>query len=151
MASILQDWVAELGLRHQGVLLSAIRGCDSVRKDDPSKSLTQVLRGEILNAHCGDASKASSFIKTVDNHEFVFYVAWPFVKSMDHYPMHYLMHLIHAAQILGYYHPDVHSKRQRWNNFYKVICNKLHLNPETKEQLDDRLNADEDVFKTFQD
>jgi hypothetical protein len=42
---ILQEWVARLGLRHQGVLVTAIRGCATMPKEDASVS----KRGELLN------------------------------------------------------------------------------------------------------
>ncbi len=32
--SIVQPWAAKLGLRHQGVLVSAVRGCDSISRED---------------------------------------------------------------------------------------------------------------------
>jgi hypothetical protein len=42
--SILQDWVQSLGLRQQGVILTAIRGCDTAPKLDTAKALTRSLR-----------------------------------------------------------------------------------------------------------
>ncbi len=145
MKSILQDWVMELGLRHQGVLLSAVRGCDTAPKDDSSKAMARLFRGEILNPHCGDVSKAASFMMTTDLHSFTHGYSKSFISSFDHYPLHYVMHFIHAAEIIGYHHP-VSLVKEAWINFYNKMCNKLHMNPETKEQLDNRLNADEDSF-----
>ena len=64
--SVLQDWVQELGLRFQGVLVSAIRGCDTVQRHDSSKVLARVYRYEILNTHVGDPEKSKSFILKAD-------------------------------------------------------------------------------------
>jgi hypothetical protein len=142
--SILQDWVTGLGLRHQGVLLTAVRGCDTAPKDDPSKLLTRCIRAELLNAHCGDAAKAATFIERVDwatlNDRFA-----AFRRSLDHYPHHYVMHVVHAIEIIGYKHPDP-STRNRWHYYYLSLARGLHVNPETEAELDERLNADEETF-----
>lgn len=142
--SVLQDWVFKLGLRHQGVLLTAVRGPDTSPKEDAAKALVRVYRSYILNCHCGDPAKAKSFIEAVDAKEL-----WArmndFTKSFDHYPIHYVMHLIHASEIVAYKHPDP-AANAAWAVFYSTMCRKLHLNPETVDQLDQRLNADEITF-----
>jgi hypothetical protein len=38
----------------------------------------------------------------------------------------------------------------RWQDWYKQACLIMHVNPETKEQLDHRLNADEKAFAEMQ-
>ncbi|QDT39751.1 hypothetical protein Pan189_41600 [Stratiformator vulcanicus] len=60
---ILQDWVCRLGLRYQGVLLTVVRGCDTLPKDCDLKTLSRFLRYLILRPHCGDPRKSSSFIQ----------------------------------------------------------------------------------------
>ncbi len=147
-ASILQAWVEHLGLRHQGVLLSAVRGCDTVGKENASKSIVRSLRAEVLNAHCGDAAKASTFISVFTEDEFDDLAA-EFYEDFDHMPMHYILHLVHAAEVLAYNHPD-HYVGARWGRFYRKMCRKMHVNPETPEQLDARLNAGEAQFKADQ-
>jgi hypothetical protein len=142
--SIIQDWVAELGLRHQGVLMTVIRGCDTAPKDDPSKLLTRCVRAEILNAHCGDAQKCATFIQRVSDGELrIRFEAYR--KNLDHYPHHFVMHMVHAIEIIGYCHPDLNT-RLTWSSYYLMLCRGLHVNPESKEQLDARLNASEEVF-----
>ncbi len=142
--SILQEWVMELGLRFQGVLLTVIRGCDTAPKQDASKDLTRVLRSDILIPHCGDPFKAKTFIEAVQDSVLVDRFT-ALVKNLDHYPHHYVMHLVHAIEILGYHHPN--SDRRSWyGNFYQRLCRGLHVNPETKEQLEARLGADEETF-----
>jgi len=144
MNSILQTWVQSLGLRHQGCLLTAIRGCDTAPKDDPAKAFIRCYRGTILNAHCGDPNKAQTFIQAAEPH-----FLWSHFKllrrSHDHYPHHYVMHLTHAIQIVGYKHPNTHT-RKLWTSFYHEMCDAMHVNPETEAQMDERLNADEDTF-----
>jgi hypothetical protein len=142
--SVLQDWVMGLGLRHQGVLLTAVRGCDTAPKQDPSKDLARALRGLFLNCHCGDPARAKTFIEAVPGEELTRRFE-AFRKNCDHYPLHYVMHVLHTIQIIGHYHPNL-AMRALTQGFYQKFCKALHLNPETKEQLDARLNADEETF-----
>lgn len=148
MKSILQDWVNELGLRHQGVLVSAVRGCDTVARDDPIKLLCRVLRAVMLNAHCGDVKKSKSYIEMPEEHEIQRRMDLV-IKDHDALPHHYLMHLVHAACIIGYKHPSPYHKMY-WRYFYEKMVHKMHFNIETEEQLDRRLNADEETFKANQ-
>ena len=71
MPSILQSWITDLGLRHQGVLLTAVRGCDTVPKEHVSKKLTRAYRGEILMPYCGDIRKSLSFMQHFEEEELV--------------------------------------------------------------------------------
>lgn len=143
--SILQGWVEELGLRHQGVLLTAIRGCDTAPKNDSSKNFVRCYRAIILKAHCGNAKKAASFIEGVDGEE-LFKRFEAFRRDLDHYPHHYVMHMVHSIEIVGYKHPYA-RQRDLWGAMYPLLCKGLHVNPETEQQLDARLNADEASFK----
>ena len=144
---ILQDWVLNLpGLRHQGVLICAIRGCDTAPKDDVSKSLARCLREVVLNAFVDDSAKAKTFIEKVSD-EVLLLRMRVFLYSLDQYPLHYVMHVIHAAEIIGYFYQGENEITSlRWAQFYGNACGKLHLYPETKEQLNTRLLKDEDEF-----
>ncbi len=42
--NILKPWTEKLGLRHQGVLMAIIRGCDNAPKEDPAKSLARCIQ-----------------------------------------------------------------------------------------------------------
>lgn len=139
--NILQDWTTKLGLRHQGVLVSAIRGCHGLPKDDPSKALARCIRYALLHSF---SDKPSSFIENVEDMELKRRML-AVLSSHDQYPVHYIMHLLHAAEIVGYKHPD-NNVRARWEWFYCNLSKCFHLNPETEEQLDDRLGACEDQF-----
>lgn len=147
--SVMQGWILELpGLRHQGVLLTAIRGCDNVPKEHISKKLTRAYRSEVLNSFVGDARKALTFIEHFEDDE-LRDIMDEFCSDLDFYPLHYVMHLAHASEIIGYHHPfmDVASN---WLYLYKQICRKLHVTAETKEELDKRLTAEETAFKAAQ-
>lgn len=141
MTSIVQEWVAELGLRHQGALMAAVRGSDTNPKEDPVKDLVRSYRGVILNTF---SPKPSRFIDLMPEHE----VKARMIKvldSFDHYPMHFFLHLTYGAEIIGYKHPDP-KIRELWFWFYKTVVYKIHLNIETEKEMDNRMNAIEEVF-----
>ena len=141
---ILQDWVLEMGLRHQGVLLTAVRGCDTAPKNDASKDLQRCLRETFLVPFCTDSSKSVSFIEKVSDDELQRRMK-EFTKSFDNYACHYVLHIVHAAEIIGWYHPDSLTA-SRWNTFYRTMCKKMHFNSEGKDQLDYRLGVNEETF-----
>ena len=147
MPSILQEWVTTLGLRHQGLLVSAVRGCDIAHRDDPSKHLQRIYRGAILIPHIGHHESAKTYIQVERD-----YIKWTehaenFLRCRDPYPNHYIMHFLHAAEIIGYHGPwDFPVFGDRWREFYFAMCQALHLPPESKTELDSRLNADEEAF-----
>ncbi len=148
MSSILQDWVQELGLRHQGVLLTAVRGPDGTSKENAAKALTRCYRAAILVAHCGDPLKSKSFIEKVKDAELMARLS-AVQKDHDALPHHWLLHLIHATEILGYKMPD-EIERSLWRAFYLAMCRKFHMAPESAPDMDARLNADEMMFASNQ-
>jgi len=69
------------------------------------------------------------------------------LKSLDHYPAHYIMHVLHATEIVAYKSPEGAD----WLWFYERLCKCIHVNPETEEQLDLRLGeVDEKLFAQSQ-
>lgn len=122
--SVVQDWVTYMTLKQQTVVLSAIRGCDGAPKDDPSKPFVRALRSTVLkNAVEGPCSFMVGGEISFDDIEV-------FVKSFDHYPMHWLMHFIHAVECIGYGHPNEQTSGW-WLAFYYRICRALHVNVES--------------------
>lgn len=151
MKSVLQPWVMEIGLRHQGVLVSAMRGCDIAPRHDPSKLAQRIMRGAILEPHAGRLANPKTYIWRVENDQTWWQHMSAFLGNWDQYPNHYVVHFIHAAEVIGYCGPDIFPVyARRWARFYYDACHILHLNPETKEQLDFRLNADEATFAKLQ-
>lgn len=152
MPSVLQPWVMELGLRHQGCLMSAMRGCDLAPRHDPSKIVQRLLRGAVLMPHVGRFGNPLTYITYERDEDEWWAKVRPFFNNWDHYPNHYVMHFFHAIQIIGYKgsedHP-VHS--DRWLNLYVMMCKAFHINGETMHQLDQRLDAPEDEFNEAQD
>ncbi len=122
MSNVVQDWVGTMTLKQQTVVLSAIRGCDGAAKDSLSKPFVRALREIVLrNAVDGECSFMGSYIDGAQINTFV--------KSLDPYPMHWLMHFTHAVECVGYGHPDRIIARW-WRGLYLDICHALHFMPE---------------------
>tara|TARA_B100000508_G_scaffold45511_1_gene35545 strand:- start:5134 stop:5571 length:438 start_codon:yes stop_codon:yes gene_type:complete len=139
--SVLKDWVHDLTIQMQGTLLCAMRGPDGMPKDDSAKALVRAFRAVLTNnalplgpknTFAGDGTGVTSQ-EDVEN----------FFKSIDQYPHHWYNHFFHAAEIIGYYHSDKNIQ-EFWLNFYYQCCDDAHLNPETKDQLAERLSGDGD-------
>lgn len=65
-------------------------------------------------------------------------VVLEFLWDIDPYPIHFVTHLAHAVEIIGYRHPQLEI-RAGWYDFYLSICKAMHVNPEHLSQLDARL------------
>lgn len=122
MNSVVQDWVGEMTLKQQTVVLSAIRGCDGAPKNDISKPFVRALRAVVLkNAVEGECTFMEAEILDKD--------ISVFVKSLDPYPMHWLIHFIHAVECVGYGHSDK-AIASWWGLLYIRLCEALHFVPE---------------------
>ena len=130
---VVDEWIEVCTLKQQTVLLSALRGCDGKSKEDYSKPFTRKLRSVILKNAGGKQVKGKFMADFVGDEELI-----NFISNLDHYPMHWLMHFLHAVEIIGYKHP-VSSIRKFWFNLYYEIVNALHLSIESEEALDMRL------------
>lgn len=135
MKELLRPWVKQLPLQQQCVLVAAIRGCDGVEKEDPSKRILRSYRYVI--AHNAKPLNPDNIFMVEEMPTPMDEIR--FLGSLDHYPMHWLMHFTHAVEIVGYKHPDEPVTRHWFNNLYNRIVQGLHLQPETEEQLDKRL------------
>ena len=107
-------------------------------KNDLSKKLIRGLRGVIL--YNADANGNSDFMKNDLTDEELY----TFSKDIDKYPIHFLLHLIHAAEIIGYFHPDPQISNW-WKEFYLLMVSGFHMYPETKEQNIERLKDGTDT------
>lgn len=136
-SSVVQKWLAKkCTWKMQTVLLTSFRGCDGAYKNDPGKVFTRAMRATILK----NADPTSTFFP----HELEGGTALEnetirtFLNDMDHYPVHWFMHLVHAAEICAYKCPNK-DLATFWWNFYCCAVHELHLIIETETQLNDRL------------
>ena len=119
----------------QGVLISGIRNCDGVISEGPYKILIRGLRALCIKS----AQTKGSFNARRPNLQRLLAAADDFVdKHLDHMPMHFAFHLMHAAEVIGYEHPD-HSISAVWLKIYKMIVHSMHLNVEKIDQFKRRL------------
>jgi hypothetical protein len=154
--SVLHDWVLELPFQMQALLLTAMRGPDNMPKQCNAKPIVRYLRGVVCKP-AGDWSGKNDnsfmwgeYVKIIekwhqherlpDEHRQLFQTyCWQFWDDHDQYPHHFIMHLVHCAEVIGYYHPDK-SIRGHWLNFYASACESFHMDMETKDAMDERLN-----------
>lgn len=137
---VMRHWTTELPLRYQGVIVSALRGCDGAPKNDPSKGLTRMIRRAVMNpADARETIYARGFFGF--NADDLQVSLREFLKSTDQYPHHYLMHLMHASEVIGYCHPNT-VMGAFFQLIYAELCFGMHLMPENKAQMQRRLTMD---------
>lgn len=169
-----QDWVHDLSIMQQSVLLSGIRGCDGLPKRHKAKTLIKWYRRcVLLSAFDGVgltdpfAPGGGSFTGPVHELTAQFFampedvqhdhkcsimqrVSDDFVDSRDELHSHYQIHMMHAFEILGYKHPDL-GIREFWNDMYVRLAHAYHLWPETELQMDSRLGDNEAGWRARND
>lgn len=135
MSCSLKKWFCDLPWMQQGVLLSAIRNCDNIMSEGPHKILVRGIRAACIKSAQTKGSfnarrpTINNLVETgkgfVDNHN-------------NHMPVHFVTHIMHAAEVIGYSHPD-NQIATGWLTIYHLIVKTFHLNPETKEEFIQRL------------
>jgi hypothetical protein len=144
---VFQDWLFDLTMQQQSVLVLGCRGPDGIAKFHPTKELVARYRATVLKAAYlgrpmvideGDDTTFMTLLKFSSDSHWHHYIVNGFFQHVDSLPHHYYMHLMHGAQIAGYKHPD-ETFRRRWLDFYFDCCRDLHLHPETEKQMDARL------------
>lgn len=144
MKSVLQDWVMELPLREQGVMLTAVRGCDNEPKTwtstgvaySPGRRLTAFIRWCFMNP---------ADIREVDSQEGAFMMSTPpdpfKASEFGHLPQHWYSHVMHALEVIGFRHP-IQDTRYKARELYLKMVQNMHLNPELKIAMQERLSED---------
>jgi hypothetical protein len=135
--SAIKEWVFHLPFTQQALLMLALRGPDGSPKFNTAKQIVHYLRDAVINPAYPYDGENDGFMRA--DYENWFDVCGSFFKDTDSYPMHFLMHLIHAGEVIAYNHP-VGAMRDCWLFFYEQACRSFHMNPETKEQLNERLS-----------
>ena len=136
--SVVKDWVSDLPFTQQALLMLSLRGADGMPKHNSAKDVVHFMRDVILHpAYSGYIGYPEGFMRA--DYDSFQVIVNNFFKDTDSYPMHFLMHLIHAAEVVGYNHPDK-KIRTYWLSFYEYACKSFHMNPESKRQLNSRLS-----------
>jgi len=71
-----------------------------------------------------------------------------YLTELDAIPLHFQLHFMHGVEILGYKHPR-HGAWWLW--LYERLVKDMHLNMETKEELDFRLGDNEAQWRQTAD
>lgn len=163
--SALQDWVMFLPIMQQSVLMSAIRGPDGIAKKHKCKALIRWYRRCILISafdgiaidypyHPGGGSFAGPTFNGSQNVSRWEVAIKPFeddfVDSRDELPFHYILHFIHAIQIIGNKHPD-HRIANYWLSVYTRLVFAMHLRGEGARDMDMRLSDNEENWRAMGD
>lgn len=134
-----------LPLRHQGVLVSAIRGCDEGPKrpyDSSHRELSSYLRFVVLNpADEREVGVPGAFISPNEPFD------WK-ASDFGHLPQHWYAHIMHAYEIVGYKHPNRKIASGGMLIYCQLVEN-LHLHIETEAEMDQRLTEDRFVSGTI--
>jgi hypothetical protein len=125
---VLQEWMKELSWKQQSVIFSSLRGPD-LSRPVAVKKLNRWLRNITQN----NADPSTEYMK-----EIVLPDIEDLKEELGYCTIHYFTHLMHALEIIGYKHPDK-LIGDTAKNYYFGLVDFMHLNPETKEQLNKRL------------
>ena len=174
MPFVLQDWVADLTLMQQAVLMAGVRGPDGIHKDHVSKLLLRWYRRCFIKSAFtgrnmwtpweddGGSFTGPSVIgpwpasreplvpvpfEGEDHQRGMTEIAKRYLRTVDEVPHHFQLHLMHGAEILGYKHPDP-DIREWWYKVYCMIANDMHLVTETEARMDYRLGDKESNWRT---
>jgi hypothetical protein len=155
MKPVTQEWTHSLPLMQQTVLLTAIRGPDGLPKYAGVKMLLRWYRRCVLLSAMDRRvlsdpydNNGGSFTGPSLKHELdagweegMNAVVDDYLRSLDAIPHHFQLHLMHAAEIVGYKHPDLRI-RTWWAKVYHRLVNDMHLHPETLDEMNERLGDD---------
>lgn len=138
---VVKPWMDDLPLRMQSTILLSLRGPDGIQKNGPHKDLIRELRFvALVPAFPRDIfPKADDVFMGQQRGYCDAHVLRQFKDDHDQYPHHWILHLIHAAEIIGQFHPDI-PIREFWWIFYMEMCDAMHMVPEDLEQLTARLS-----------
>ncbi len=169
-----QEWVCKLPIMQQSVLFAAVRAPDGICKNHLVKVLMRWYRrcilmsafdrkvltdpfeegggsftGPFTRLHALEIYKASDNVtRNWEIYKQSFFDGFReiYLEHVDELPHHFQLHFMHAAEIVGYHHPD-EKIRLWWNKFYLMIVNDAHLYPESKEEMNNRLSDNRDEWK----
>lgn len=136
--SVLHDWVHTLPFQQQALLMTAMRGPDGMHKYCLAKTIVRYLRGVVLKPAGNWNGKNDNDFMWGDISMLEEYII-AFWRSHDEYPHHFIMHILHSAEVVGYRHPNDRT-RELWCYFYYLGCQSFHMHMETLEQMDARLS-----------
>ncbi len=146
VVSVQPDWCRFLPVQQQSVLFLGARGPDGIPKFHPCKEIQRAYRACVLIAakygrllEWGERADTFMSLDVFADESLWQDAVRAFFGHIDQLPHHFLAHLMHGSQILGYKHPDQRF-RNRWYLFYLAMVKDLHLRRETEAEMDERLS-----------
>jgi hypothetical protein len=128
-SKVLLDWMGEISWKEQSVVISSLRGPDNLYTPN-IKKLIRWMRGATQN----NADPKHSYMQ-IDE--------LPSFEEIEHEiafcSMHYVTHLLHGLEIIGYKHSDKSMAKIARNYYLEIVKEFFHLYPETEIQMDTRL------------
>lgn len=133
MNSVVQEWLNNnsISFKQQTVVLSALRGCDGLTKEDISKKLVRKIRNVVLKN--AGTENTPFMIETMSLDDVKKYAS-----NCDKYPIHFYMHICFACEVIGFKHPNQEIKKW-FHEAYLIMVYALHLKPENEAECDIRL------------
>ncbi len=126
---VILDWMCKISWKQQSVVLSSLRGPDNHYSPN-LKRLVRWLRRATQN----NADPRHSYMQKDD---------LPSLEDIEHElvfcNLHYVTHLMHGLEIIGYKHDDNQIKKIARNYYEGIVKDFFHLNPEQEKKLDKRL------------
>lgn len=126
---VLLEWMKQLPLKQQSVLLSSLRGPDNANYPT-IKKVTKWIRSIVQKN--ADPTKKYMHLEELPSFG-------ELEKEIEFCSVHYAAHLLQALEIIGYEHPDKNTSSFAENYYKGFALQTFHLNPETREQLTKRL------------
>ncbi len=126
---VLRDWMGELSWKQQSAILSSLRGPDNFYSPN-LKKISRWMRRITQN----DADASSSYME-----EGGLPSIEELKRDIEFCSVHYLSHLIQGLEVVGYKHLDSKVAGIAMKCYEGLVHQVLHLNPETKKQLEYRL------------
>lgn len=126
---VLLDWITTLTFKQQSALFSSFRGPDSYNCIHIKKITKWIRKSTQSNADLTSNYMLDENLPSIDEIK----------PEFEFLSLHYCNHLLQGLEIIGYKHPNKEISKCALD-YYKKISNRiLHLNPETKSQLEIRL------------
>ena len=127
---VLQNWVSNVGLKMQSILLSGLRAPDT--KTGAVKKCVRWMRG-VCQIDADPAKQ--SYMQTIPLDEKLIDEA---VDEAEYLTVHYVHHLADSMRVIAIFHPE---SLVRSNAFYlhnQVAVELFHFKPETDEEFLER-------------
>lgn len=130
MSAVLQEWVQDLPWKMQSVLIAAMRGPDHTHTVE-IKKLSRWLRITCQE----NADPRHTFMEGGDSPDVQRKALF---DELEFCTWHYMSHLLYALEIVAYRGPSTDTGRFA-NYWYVSIVQEMHLNMETEERMNERL------------